>query len=318
MTRRWITLLVSARNREAEGVLSFELVDPDGKQLPPFSAGSHIDVETAPGLVRQYSLCNPPHERRRYQIGVLREPASRGGSASLHDRVQPGDCIRVSEPHNHFALAPDAKRSLLLAGGIGVTPILCMAERLKHIDAPFEFHYATRSRNRAAFIDRAKACNGHIYFDDEPQINRLDLEQLLTLPDPDTHVYVCGPSGFIGAVLTTTARLGWPDVQVHREFFAAAEEIEKAPSDVFEIQIASTGKVLMVPPDASVTDILVSHGIDIPVSCQQGVCGTCITRLLDGVPDHRDTFMTAAEHARNDRFTPCCSRAITSSLVLDL
>ncbi|MDB5460567.1 MAG: Vanillate O-demethylase oxidoreductase, partial [Caulobacteraceae bacterium] len=291
-----MTLLVAARIHEATDIVSFELVDPEGRELPPFSAGSHIDVEVAPGLVRQYSLCNPPAERRRYQIGVLREPRSRGGSEALHERLQPGDRIRVGEPRNHFPLASDASRHLLFAGGIGVTPILCMAERLAHTGAPFALHYAARSRDRAAFTDRVGACGGALYFDDEPQSGRLDLQALLRRPEPDAHVYVCGPAGFIAAVLDTAARAGWSEAQLHREFFAPAEPADDAASDSFEIQIASSGQVLTVPAGRPVIDVLAEHGVDIPVSCEQGVCGTCVTRVLEGVPDHRDMFMTGAEH----------------------
>jgi vanillate O-demethylase ferredoxin subunit len=315
--RPWRSLLVAAKNREAEGVVSFELVDPEGRELPAFSAGAHIDVEVIPGIVRQYSLCNAPRERRRYQIGVLREAASRGGSAGLHDKLKPGDRVRVSEPRNLFPLEAKAERHLLIAGGIGVTPILCMAERLKSIRAPFEFHYTARAPDRAAFVGRAKALGARLYFDDQPGAGRLALDRIVAAPGPGAHLYVCGPAGFIGAVLSAAQQAGWTDAQLHREFFAAAAD-EAGTSGAFEIQIASTGQVLPVPADRTAIDVLVAHGIEVPVSCEQGVCGTCVTRVLAGQPDHRDMFMTAAEHERNDQFTPCCSRALSSRLVLDL
>jgi vanillate O-demethylase ferredoxin subunit len=313
----WRNLLVASKTREAEDIFSFELIDPEGLQLPAFTAGAHIDVEVAPGIIRQYSLCNSPRERRRYVIGVLREPMSRGGSLRLHDEIKPGDRLNVGPPRNLFELAADADRHLLIAGGIGVTPILCMAERLQHVGAPFEFHYAARSRRRAAFLARTGELGAHHYFDDAPEAGRLDLDRILADPSPRAHLYVCGPAGLINAVMTAAACFGWRDGQLHREFFASAAE-PAAAGGPFEIEIASTGLILTVPPSSSVVDILVNAGVSVPVSCEQGICGTCVTRVLGGEPDHRDSFMTAAEHARNDQFTPCCSRALSPRLVLDL
>jgi vanillate monooxygenase ferredoxin subunit len=321
MSQSWKTVRVAAKTREADDITSFELVDPQAAPLQSFSAGSHIDVEVTTGLIRQYSLCNDPRESHRYLIGVLRQPASRGGSVTLIDTVEAGAELRISEPRNHFALDPRAERVLLLAGGIGITPMLCMAERLAHIGTPFELHYSARSRSRAAFYDRIAGSpfteKVHFHFDDRPG-TRLDLAKLLGDRGARDHLYVCGPKGFIEAVLATALAAGWPPDQLHREFFAPVEDAKRSGDGAFEVEVASTGARLYIAAGQTVIDVLSANGFDIPVSCEQGVCGTCVTRVLKGTPDHRDMFMTDQEHARNDQFTPCCSRSKTDLLVLDL
>jgi vanillate O-demethylase ferredoxin subunit len=320
MLQSWMTLTVARKWREAAEVHGFELVDAEGRELPPFTAGAHVDVEIAPGLVRQYSLCNDPRRRDHYQIAVLREKTGRGGSAALIERIQAGQTLRVSEPRNHFALEPSARRTVLIAGGIGVTPILCMAERLDHTGAPFELHYAARSPDRAAFLERIGALAGKtkVYFSEGPEAERLDLEAVLDDPAPGTHLYVCGPARLIEAALAAAKAKGWPSSRVHREFFAPPQGQDQGPGEAFEIEIASSGQVLSVPADKAITQVLAEHGIEVPTSCEQGVCGTCLTRVLEGVPEHRDFYLTPDEQAANDQITACCSRARSARLVLDL
>ena len=312
---------VTKKTVESTDICSFELADPFGAMLPAFSAGSHIDVRVRRNIVRQYSLCNDPRETHRYLIGVLRDAKSRGGSHAMHDDIHEGDLIEISPPKNHFSLAHSALRSLLLAGGIGVTPILCMAERLANIGSDFEMHYCTRSLERTAFVKRieqsAYASRVAFHFDDGPAAQRVDVPSLLALPHPDTHLYVCGPSGFMEFVIATALKAGWPDERVHREYFSAAPR-EAANNIAFKVKIASTGKVFEIAADKSIVSALAQNGIDVETSCEQGVCGTCITRVIDGEPDHRDSFFTKEERAKNDRFTPCCSRAKSAMLVLDL
>lgn len=312
---------VARKTVEALDICTFELVSPDGGALPPFAAGAHIDVEVKPGLVRQYSLCNDPAESHRYLIGVLRDQASRGGSVGMHTGVDEGALINISAPKNHFALAHEAGRSLLLAGGIGVTPILCMAERLSSTGADFRMHYCTRSKDRTAFFgriqDSAFADRVHFHFDDGAPDQKADLAALLATPDADTHLYVCGPGGFLDAVISTAKRLGWADGNIHFEYFSAPVDAN-AQSAAFEVQIASSGRVIPVAADRSVLLALADAGIELPYSCEQGVCGTCLTRVIDGTPDHRDAYLTDAEKAKNDQFLPCCSRARSPRLVLDL
>lgn len=315
-----IEVKIVRKAREAEDIASFELASVHGGPLPSFSAGSHIDVRLADGLTRQYSLCNDPQDKDRYLIAVLRDPHSRGGSLAMHDRLHEGDVVRISEPKNHFPLV-HSTRTLLFAGGIGVTPILCMAERLASLGADFEMHYSTRSRNRTAFFDRisasAYAGRVHFHFDDGPAEQKLDLPRLLASPDAGTHVHVCGPAGFIDYVTGTAKQQGWPERQVHLEYFGAPQQASGGNTE-FEVQIASTGRRYVVPPDKTALRVLEENGIAIPMACEQGVCGTCLTRVLDGIPDHRDVYLTDDERAKNDQFAPCCSRAKSRALVLDL
>lgn len=316
-----LSVRVAHKQMEAIDICSFELVAADGGLLPAFSAGSHVDIHLPGGLSRQYSLCNDPTESHRYLIAVLRDPASRGGSRMLHDQVMQDQVLQISAPKNHFALVHQARRHLLLAGGIGVTPILCMAERLANTGADFELHYCTRSRDRTAFQQRIVASRFseqvHFHFDDGVADQKLDIAALLAAPANDVHLYVCGPKGFMDAVLNSARAKGWPEAQLHYEFFAAAA----VPSDdnaSFEVQLASSGKIVVVPGNKTVVQALADAGIDVQVSCEQGVCGTCLTRVLEGVPDHKDSYLTPEEQAANDQFTPCCSRARTPRLVLDL
>ncbi|MBX9872978.1 MAG: PDR/VanB family oxidoreductase [Burkholderiaceae bacterium] len=312
---------VARKAVEAQDIVTLELVAVDGQALPAFSAGSHVDVQLPNGITRQYSLCNDPQETHRYQIGVLRDAASRGGSAAVHDLVKEGDVLTISAPRNHFGLAHEAKKHLLLAGGIGVTPILCMAERLANTGADFAMHYATRAPERTAFRQRiaasAFASRVQFHYDNGDAAQKLDLQALLSQPQAGTHLYVCGPKGFMDAVLNTARAAGWPEAQIHYEFFGA--EVAKSDSDAsFEIKLASSGRIVMVPKDQTVVQALAAAGVDVMISCEQGVCGTCLTRVLEGVPDHKDSYLTPEEQAANDQFTPCCSRSKTPLLVLDL
>ncbi|MBD9462777.1 PDR/VanB family oxidoreductase [Pseudomonas sp. Pdm06] len=316
-----IDVVVTRKHREAEGIYSFELAPADDSMLPAFSAGSHIDVHLPNGLVRQYSLCNHPQEHHRYLLGVLLDPASRGGSQAMHEQVHEGTRLRISEPRNLFPLEHGAEYSVLFAGGIGITPILCMAERLARIGAPFELHYCGRSAQRMAFIEHIRhsafADCVHVHVDDGEDAQRLDSARVLSAPASDHHLYVCGPTGFMEHVLGTAREQGWAEAQLHREYFSAAA-VPTGEAGCFEVQLASTGQCFHVPAALSVAQVLLEAGIDIPLSCEQGICGTCITRVLEGEPEHRDMFLTDAERARNDQFTPCCSRARSARLVLDL
>ena len=316
-----INVRVERKTQEALDICSFELVDTSGKPLPAFSAGSHIDVSLPDGVTRQYSLCNDPQESHRYLIGVLKDPATRGGSKAMHELVNVGDTLTISAPRNHFPLAHEAAYSLLLAGGIGVTPILCMAERLAIAGSSFEMHYATRSRERTAFYNRISrsgfAAKVQFHFDDGDEAQKLKLPALLATPQAGTHLYVCGPKGFMDAVLATARASGWPQAQIHFEYFGA-EVPGKADDGSFEVRLASSGKIVLIPKDQTVTEALAQAGVEILTSCEQGVCGTCITRVLEGEPDHRDLYFTPEEQAKNDQFTPCCSRSKSPLLVLDL
>jgi vanillate O-demethylase ferredoxin subunit len=316
-----ITTRVARKSQEAVDICTFELVEPNGAPLPAFSAGSHIDVHLPNGITRQYSLCNESGESHRYLIGVLKDPASRGGSKAMHELVNEGDLLQISAPKNHFALAHEAGRSVLLAGGIGVTPILCMAERLEMVGEAFEMHYCTRSLERTAFHRRISASpvagKVRFHFDDGAAEQKLDLGTLLGAPQPGTHLYVCGPKGFMDAALGAARAAGWPEAQLHYEFFSA--EVIKSDSDEsFEVKLASSGRIVLVPKDKTVAEALCEAGVQVATSCGEGICGTCLTRVLEGTPDHRDMYLMPDEQAKNDQFTPCCSRSKSPLLVLDL
>lgn len=312
---------VARKATEALDICTFELVDTEGRTLPPFSAGSHIDVHLGNGLTRQYSLCNDSAESHRYLIGVLLDPASRGGSRAMHETVHKDDILQISSPKNHFPLVHGGHRSILLAGGIGITPILCMAEHLANTSRAFELNYCTRSRERTAFHERIAASGfrdrARFHHDDGPASQRLDIHGLLAAAQIDAHLYVCGPKGFMKAVLDTARESGWPEEQLHYEFFSgdATHALQDAS---FQVKLASSGRVVDVPPHLSIVGALAEFGIEIPTSCEQGVCGTCLTRVLEGEPDHRDLFLTPQERLKNNQFTPCCSRSKSPVLVLDL
>ena len=322
-----LVLRLRRRRSEALDVESFELIDPAGRPLPPFEAGSHLLVECTRGIVRSYSLCNSPTERHRYQIAVLREPASRGGSAAMHADWQVGSTIRTSSPRNHFPLAaastaPDGGRVLLLAGGIGITPLLAMAEELQRQARPFELHYCSRTAERTAFADRLRtapyADAVHIHHDDGPAAQRFDAEAAIGRAGPQDHLYVCGPAGFIDHVHAVAAALGWPGAQRHHELFGAQTELHVAGDQPFEIVVANRGVSVVVAAGETALAALRRAGIDVLSSCDEGVCGTCLTGVVEGVPDHRDQYLTEADRARNDCFTPCCSRACGGRLVIEV
>lgn len=319
MSESLLNVRVTRKCNEALDIASVELASEEGDSLPSFAAGSHVDVHLPGGLVRQYSLCNDPAETHRYVIAVLRDESGRGGSAAVHDLVHEGDRLQISMPRNHFALAHEASHHLLLAGGIGVTPILCMAERLAASGESFNMHYCTRSRERTAFSDRIAqsgfSASVEFHYDDAGSM--LDIDQVLASAKTGTHLYVCGPRGFMDATLNAARAKGWPESRLHYEFFGAAID-PNATANRFHVRIASSGATIEVPSGCTVVQALAANGIEVMTSCEQGVCGTCLTRVLSGEPDHLDSYLTPEEQATNDQFLPCCSRAKSPLLVLDL
>ncbi|MFK4444244.1 vanillate O-demethylase ferredoxin subunit [Caballeronia udeis] len=301
-------------------ICAFDLASLDGTPMPAFTAGAHIDIHLQNGITRQYSLCNRPTDRDRYRIAVLQEANSRGGSIAMHALAEGGQ-LEISEPKNHFQLVEAATHSVLIAGGIGVTPILSMAEHLAAAGESFELHYCTRDPARAAF--REQLTGGHfakhlqLYFDSAGEAYRADLGALVAMPEPGRHLYVCGPGGFIEAVLQAARTAGWGERNLHREYFAAAPQPRRTDK-AFQIKLAKNGRLVDVPDGETVVAALAKAGVEVPTSCEQGVCGTCLTRVLSGEPDHRDMYLTDDERAANDQFLPCCSRSISPVLVLDL
>lgn len=319
-----ISVKITDRKVEALDIISLTLASYSDMPLPLFTAGAHVDVEVKPGLIRQYSLCpnsGNANDVGQYKIAVLKDATSRGGSIALHT-VEVGQTLRISAPRNLFPLAPDARRSILFAGGIGITPILAMADALSKHNANFTLHYCARSPEHMAFRTRLKegsfADRICFHYDDGPQDQKLDVEATIAAEGPDAHIYVCGPSGFIDLVVKTASAHGLPSAHIHREYFAADPASTAAGSGAFQIKIASSGQLLTVPEGKTALDILRSSGIDVVSSCELGVCGACITGVLEGVPDHRDMCLMASEREANTSFTPCCSRAHSTMLLLDL
>jgi vanillate O-demethylase ferredoxin subunit len=296
-----------------------ELISSSGDPLPAFSAGAHIDIHLPGGIVRQYSLCNGPAEQTAYRIGVLLEPKSRGGSKAVH-ALREGAQIQVGMPRNLFELNPHAGHSVLLAGGIGITPLLSMAAHLEAAERSFELHYFVRNRSRAAFMEQLESDRiaPHFQLHTDGEQPEFDCSAALKRAyADDTHVYVCGPAGFIDATLSKATAAGFEPAQLHREYFSAEDNV-KTESQPFSLELARSGRVITVGATESAAGALARSGVNVPLSCEQGVCGTCVTKVLGGTPMHRDVFLSDAEHERNDCFTPCCSRSRTSVLVVDL
>jgi len=315
----WIEVTVHRKHSAAEDIACLELRRPDGGELPAFTAGAHIDVILPGEIVRQYSLCNDPAQRDRFVLGVLKEPAGRGGSRAVHERLHEGAVIRIGQPRNLFPLVA-GRHAILLAGGIGVTPILAMAETLHRQDRSFELHYCGRSAGRMAFRDRIEAAPyavcSTIYTDDAPGPERFNAETVLPAADAGVHAYVCGPAGFIDHIVATLHAKGWADDHIHFESFSPQAPV--ADGDGFDVQLGPDGPLVPVGSDQTVAEALIAAGVNVPLSCEQGICGTCMLRVLEGTPDHRDMFFTEAEKAANDRFTPCCSRSLSPRLVIDM
>jgi tert-butyl alcohol monooxygenase/tert-amyl alcohol desaturase reductase len=308
----------------ADWINAYEIVDPNHKLLPPFTAGSHIDIFFRDGRVRQYSLCGDPTERSRYKFAVQLEAQGRGGSKAIFERVHVGRYLTISQPRNNFPLHEDADFHLLLAGGIGITPIISMIHRLRNIGADFQVHYCTRGPERTAFKEELSSLKSEgkifFHFDGGIPANGLNIARLLAERRSGAHLYACGPAGFVDAVRTGSAP--WPGENVHFELFASpSEEMSRkgeSPSGdrPFRIKLARSGIVLDVPEGKSIVWVLREHGINVATSCESGLCGTCRTRYLEGEPDHRDYLLD--EEQKREYMLICRSRSRTPLIVLDL
>ncbi|MCY1274477.1 PDR/VanB family oxidoreductase [Pseudomonas jinjuensis] len=313
------TVKVRCIENQAAGINTFELVDPAGRELLPFTAGAHIDLHLPGGFIRQYSLCNSPQERHRYVVGVLNVPDSRGGSRSLHTNVRAGDLLQISEPRNNFPLAERAERHLLIGGGIGVTPMMAMLEHFETSGADYILYYCGETPERTAFKERLAPLVGRrvvIHYDGGDAARRLDIRELLQHHEPGTHVYCCGPSGLMAGVKAATEH--WPKGTVHFEHFAAPVQPKSVPTNdgEFEVTLSRSGQRFAVPVDKSIAQVLRDAGVACETSCEAGICGTCRTRYIDGQVDHRDFILS--EDEKKDHLLICCSRAKSANLVLDL
>lgn len=319
---RGIVLMVRDRQDDAGNIMRLRLASADGMPLPQFAAGAHIDVQV-PGegsaVWRQYSLCSDPADTEQYEIGILKDPASRGGSIALHERVRVGTMLTAEGPRNHFPLDETAERTLLFGGGIGITPMLSMAKRLHALGSEFTLHYCTRTAAGTAFRADLETApfsrHVRLHHDDGPQEQRLDLARDLPPPDGATHIYVCGPSGFMDWVISCAEACGYAPATIHREYFSAKID---SSGDSFEVEARESGVTVTVGPKDTIARALARVGVKIPVKCEEGVCGTCLTSVLQGIPDHRDKFLTDEEREANEDICTCCSRAIGARLVLDV
>lgn len=314
------TARVADRTVEARDIISLELVAAQGGALPPWSPGSHIDLHLGEGLIRQYSLINGPGETDFYRIAVQREIGGRGGSKAVHDRLGVGDELQISAPRNNFELVK-ADHYTLLAGGIGITPILSMARHLASLGADFVLHYCARNEDRAAFRELLSApeFEGKVFFhlDDGPRVQLLDLSEFLSRRPTGGHLYLCGPQGFMQAV-EQAAEGRWPQGSIHVEYFSADPAALTREGDTFQVRLAKSGGTYTIPEGKTIVDALAEQGVIIETSCEQGVCGTCLTAVIEGVPDHRDDFLMDDEKAANNQILPCVSRSKRGLLVLDL
>lgn len=313
-----VSVKVRTVSEVANRIRLYELVPLDGgTSLPPFTAGAHVAVKLSVGE-RQYSLCNDPSERHRYVIAVQREDAGRGGSAEVHRSLHVGDVVEIRDPVNHFALSDRDVSRILIAGGIGITPILSMARALTRSGQVFSIAYLTRSPEDAAFLDELAVFKDTgvdviVHHDSTAGGQLFDLRGLLA-DAAGSEVYCCGPAGLMAAVAASAAHL--PPADVRFEHFSANTELHKEDDPTFEVVLGKTGKRLFVPADRTILDVLLEAGCQVDFSCEEGTCGTCITRLLAGEADHRDVVLNPEE--RETHILVCCSRANSPSLTLDL
>ena len=311
-------LVVAARTPLTHDVVALDLVAPNGRDLPAWTPGSHIDLQVAPDTERQFSLCGDPTDRGTWRVAVLREAAGRGGSVAAHDRVAVGDHVRVRGPRNHFTFEPAMTPApVFVAAGIGVTPIRPMVEAAARAGLDWRLSYAGRSRSTMAFADELVALDpGRVTLHAADEGNRLDLRSVVEKLPPEAELFVCGPLRLMDELGSLTQ--GWPDGRVHSEHFVAREFGDPVWPDPFDVELALRGETVTVPPGRSILDVLDDAGVLIASSCRRGTCGSCETPVIDGAVEHRDSVLTPAEQTDSLTMMVCVSRAAGPTLVLDL
>ena len=310
-----LELVVVEKEQLADGVVRLSMSRADRGELPPWEPGAHVDLHLGePAVVRQYSLCSSPAERDHYQIAVLREPQSRGGSSYVHDHLSPGDRVLVSAPRNNFPLV-QARRYVFVAGGIGITPILPMIEAAERTGAQWTLLYGGRTIASMAFVPELVARGDRVALRPQDEWGLLDLAGLLEAPAPDTVVYCCGPEPLLRAVQEQCA--SWPPGALHAERFAPAEGVEHGPDTEFDVELALSGVTLTIPPGRTIIEVATEAGVPVVYSCEEGTCGVCETPVLEGVPDHRDSVLTKEQRREGACMMPCVSRARSARLVLN-
>jgi ferredoxin-NADP reductase len=307
-------LLITARETPAEGVVVLTLADPAGAQLPAWTPGAHIDLLLA-DLVRQYSLCGTPGDQHTYRIAVLLDPDGRGGSRRVHETLREGDQVAVRGPRNHFPLH-SVPRYLFIAGGIGITPILPMVAAAAEAGADWRLYYGGRSRVSMAFRDELERYGERVTLWPQDTDGLLPLDEILHGPQDGTLVYCCGPEGLLTAAEQRCAT--WPPGSLHTERFAAKPQAAETHEQPFEVVCQRSGLTVTVPPGQSIIDALDENGVSVLSSCLEGVCGTCETRVLEGIPEHRDSLLSEEEQEANEYMMICVGRSKSERLVLDL
>lgn len=303
---------------EAEGICSYEFVAVEGKKLPPFDAGAHIDLHLPNSHIRSYSLANAPDDQGRYLVAVQRESTGRGGSVYMHDSLRVGQVLSATVPHNDFRLNETAQNSVFIAGGIGITPILSMVARLEALGRSWRVHYASRSPEVTAFVDElARLDRGRgwvVHWGGGDKSRRLDISSVMRGADPETHLYCCGPARMIDAFVEAGANR--PPTTVHYERFAAVDA--PATEGGYTVVLQRSGKRISVEPGKTLLDALLDENVPVSYACSNGICGTCMTKVISGVPDHRDEFLSAEEKQAGKTMLVCCSGSCSAELVLDL
>ncbi len=313
----WLDVTVQNRTDVATDIIGLELASTHGTALPSYDAGAHVDVYVKSGLIRQYSLTGDPADSSKYRLGILLDPKSRGGSTAIHTGFETGAQIKIGRPRNNFPMGANVAHTILFAGGIGVTPMLNMAYALQASGASWEMHYCGRTVDRLAFRDELERFGDkvQVHIDSGPDDQKLDINTVLANAASDKHLYVCGPNGFMDFIVKSAENNDWSDDCVHLERFGAEVNTDGAP---FTVVAQKSGKSFEVLPGETISQKLEENGIHVQVSCQSGVCGTCLTGVREGMPDHRDLVQTDLEKASNAQITVCCSRSKTKKLVLDL
>ena len=320
MTEPLFPARIVAIELAAEDILSFILRPIDGALPDRIDPGSHVDVHLPNGMMRSYSLSNGSEHRQGYRLTVARDANSRGGSAYMHDKLRVGEILEISKPRNNFRLAEDAALSVFFAGGIGVTPFIPMITRLSQLGRAWRLYYCVRNRERAALsaeiAQLAADGNGEFvsHFDDRDGL--FDLPGTINALAADVHLYCCGPTAMLDAFRSSAQQAGLASEQIHYEYFSS--DVESATEGGFTVVLNQSGAQIMVQPGQTILQALVDHGVEMSYSCEEGICGACETRVIEGTPDHRDMVLTDAEKRANKTMMVCCSGARSARLVLDL
>lgn len=318
-----LNVIVDSLCRQGENSLGVTLASPNGQPLPSWTPGAHITLHLGEGLMRQYSLTGKGDSHAHYDICVARDRNSRGGSAYVHDILRPGQLVRISAPRNDFPLV-SARKVILMAAGIGITPLYAMAESLEAAGIPFVLHYYLRKYGDAAFIRELSRPMRHgfceVWYSSEGHSPRSHLPAELLSPQDGTHLYLCGPEGFMSAMAHSAAEKGWKEENIHREAFRLPQLPQgNAEEGAFTVTLSSSGRQFHIPADKTIAAVLTENGVSIPLSCEMGMCGACLTPVESGCIDHRDTVQSDEEKAcGQQQIALCCSRSFSGNLVITL